>query len=155
MERAAGTGRGGLPLGPGRCAARGFGNDRHVCVEVFLHGGDPAEGPRHDAAWKPSRPTTNRTPRQDRLGEAGAPWDLGGVRQPMGDYRGAADLLGQALERFRALGSRLGEANVLRDLGAVWRLRGTTVGGQPRTCSPKPVRPAGSSPSFRCSEGIS
>ncbi len=27
--------------------------------------------------------------------------------------------------------------------------------GQPRTCSPKPVRPAGSSPSFRCSEGIS
>ena len=29
------------------------------------------------------------------------------------------------------------------------------VGGQPSTCSPKPVRPAGSSPSFRCSEGIS
>ncbi|WP_406272555.1 ATP-binding protein [Nocardia sp. NBC_00881] len=29
------------------------------------------------------------------------------------------------------------------------------AGGQPRTCSPKPVRPAGSSPSFRCSEGIS
>jgi hypothetical protein len=27
--------------------------------------------------------------------------------------------------------------------------------GQPRTCSPKPVRPAGSSASFRCSEGIS
>ncbi len=27
--------------------------------------------------------------------------------------------------------------------------------GQPRTCSPKPVEPAGSSPSFRCSEGIS
>ena len=26
---------------------------------------------------------------------------------------------------------------------------------QPRTCSPKPVRPVGSSPSFRCSEGIS
>ncbi|GDY48905.1 hypothetical protein SANT12839_097870 [Streptomyces antimycoticus] len=31
----------------------------------------------------------------------------------------------------------------------------STVGGQPRTCSPKPVRPGGSSPSFRCSEGIS
>lgn len=31
----------------------------------------------------------------------------------------------------------------------------STVGGQPRTCSPKPVRPVGSSPSFRCSEGIS
>jgi hypothetical protein len=29
------------------------------------------------------------------------------------------------------------------------------AGGQPPTCSPKPVRPAGSSPSFRCSEGIS
>jgi hypothetical protein len=29
------------------------------------------------------------------------------------------------------------------------------AGGQPRTCSPKPVRPAGSSPSFRRSEGIS
>ncbi|WP_327418822.1 zinc-binding dehydrogenase [Streptomyces sp. NBC_01233] len=29
------------------------------------------------------------------------------------------------------------------------------AGGQPRTCSPNPVRPAGSSPSFRCSEGIS
>ncbi len=28
-------------------------------------------------------------------------------------------------------------------------------GGQPLTCSPKPERPAGSSPSFRCSEGIS
>ncbi len=27
--------------------------------------------------------------------------------------------------------------------------------GQPRTCSPKPVRPAGSSPSISCSEGIS
>jgi hypothetical protein len=30
-----------------------------------------------------------------------------------------------------------------------------SAGGQLRTCSPKLVRPAGSSPSFRCSEGIS
>ncbi|GHB88906.1 hypothetical protein GCM10010306_099960 [Streptomyces umbrinus] len=32
---------------------------------------------------------------------------------------------------------------------------GKSAGGQLRTCSPKLARPAGSSPSFRCSEGIS
>ncbi|MEU5272376.1 transposase [Streptomyces hygroscopicus] len=36
-----------------------------------------------------------------------------------------------------------------------WGPEAGTVSGQPRTCSPKPVRPVGSSPSFRCSEGIS
>ncbi len=40
-------------------------------------------------------------------------------------------------------------------LGFAPRLVLSIVGGQPRTCSPKPVRPAGSSPSFTCSEGIS
>jgi hypothetical protein len=40
-------------------------------------------------------------------------------------------------------------------LGFAPRLALSVAGGQLRTCSPKPVRPAGSSPSFRCSEGIS
>lgn len=40
-------------------------------------------------------------------------------------------------------------------LGFAPRLVLSVVGGQPSTCSPKPVRPAGSRPSFRCSEGIS
>lgn len=31
----------------------------------------------------------------------------------------------------------------------------SVAGSQPRACSPKPVRPGSSRPSFRCSEGIS
>lgn len=43
-------------------------------------------------------------------------------------------------------------------LGFAPQLILSIAGGQPRqsrTCSPKPVRPTGSSPSVRCSEGIS
>ncbi|MEV8063869.1 tetratricopeptide repeat protein [Streptomyces antimycoticus] len=36
-----------------------------------------------------------------------------------GDLAGAAELLGEALELYRTLGARLGEANALRDLGVV------------------------------------
>ena len=40
-------------------------------------------------------------------------------------------------------------------LGFAPQLVLSIVGSQPSTCSPNPMRPAGSSPSFRCSEGIS
>ncbi|MFJ2349954.1 tetratricopeptide repeat protein, partial [Streptomyces antimycoticus] len=46
----------------------------------------------------------------------------------MGDYAGATDLLGQALEQFRALGNRLGEAGALWCLGGVRRLTGDYAG---------------------------
>jgi tetratricopeptide (TPR) repeat protein/transcriptional regulator with XRE-family HTH domain len=59
----------------------------------------------------------------DRLGEADALRDLGGVRWLTGDYPAAAQFLEQALGIYRDLGDRLGQAGVLANLASV---RGTT-----------------------------
>ncbi|MFE2184542.1 tetratricopeptide repeat protein [Streptomyces sp. NPDC059455] len=64
----------------------------------------------------------------DRLGEAGALRDLGWARQLTGDYAGAGEVAGQALELCRTLGKRLGEADALHDLGRVRKLTGDYAG---------------------------
>ena len=55
----------------------------------------------------------------DRLGQANALIDLGGLRGVTGDYPGAAGDLEEALGIYRDLGDRLGQANALIDLGEV------------------------------------
>jgi DNA-binding SARP family transcriptional activator len=54
--------------------------------------------------------------------------DLGRVRPQIGDYPGARDVLTLALELYRALGDRLGEAGALTDLGRVRVLTGDYPG---------------------------
>ncbi|MFD8337908.1 ATP-binding protein, partial [Streptomyces solisilvae] len=82
------------------------------------------QGPWDQAATLHHAAATTAHHTKNRLGQAGALWDLGGVRQLMGDYAGATDLLEQALEQFRALDNRLGEAGALWCLGGVRRLTG-------------------------------
>ena len=60
----------------------------------------------------------------DRQGQANALTDLGDVRRLIGDYRGGAEALQEALGIFRDTGNRDGEANALRDLGAGRRMTG-------------------------------
>ena len=60
----------------------------------------------------------------DRLGQANALIDLGGLRGVTGDYPGAAGDLEEALGIYRDLGDRLGQANALIDLGEVGRATG-------------------------------
>src|SRR5450755_2378849 len=55
----------------------------------------------------------------DRLGQANALNDLGGVRQLTGGYRAATEALEEALGICRDLGDRLGHARALNDLGIV------------------------------------
>jgi tetratricopeptide (TPR) repeat protein len=60
----------------------------------------------------------------DRLAHATAMHDQAIARWLAGDYPTAADLLDQALHRYRALDNRLGEANTLYQLAVVRRLTG-------------------------------
>ena len=60
----------------------------------------------------------------DRSGEGTALWNLGSVLHATGDFLGAGDLLGQALEIFQEVGDRLGEADALWDSGRVRRMTG-------------------------------
>jgi tetratricopeptide (TPR) repeat protein len=55
----------------------------------------------------------------DRLAEAGALTDLGGMQRMSGDYPAAAASHARALKLYRDLGDRLGEANALSGLGIV------------------------------------
>jgi tetratricopeptide (TPR) repeat protein len=55
----------------------------------------------------------------DRLAEAGALTDLGGMQRMTGDYPAAAASHARALELYRDLGNQLGEANALSGLGIV------------------------------------
>ncbi|MGW7259968.1 tetratricopeptide repeat protein [Streptomyces sp. NPDC054834] len=54
--------------------------------------------------------------------------DLGRVRHRTGDLPGAADVQMQALQIFRQIGNRLGEANALNDLGLVRQRTGDFPG---------------------------
>ncbi|MFI8991512.1 tetratricopeptide repeat protein, partial [Streptomyces antimycoticus] len=56
------------------------------------------------------------------------PAPTGLVRDLTGDFAGAGELAGQALELYRALGDRHGEAYALRDLGRVRDLTGDFAG---------------------------
>jgi tetratricopeptide (TPR) repeat protein/transcriptional regulator with XRE-family HTH domain len=60
----------------------------------------------------------------DRLGQAGALYDLGAVRLLEGDYPAAVQDLEQALRIYRDLGDRHGQANALNYLGAGRRRTG-------------------------------
>ena len=60
----------------------------------------------------------------DRQGQANALTDLGDVRRLIGDYRGGAEALQEALGIFRDTGDRRGEANALIYLGIVRRRTG-------------------------------
>ena len=60
----------------------------------------------------------------DRLGEAGALHDLGGIVFLMDDYPAAAQALEQALGIYRDLGDRFGQANALNVLAGVRLLTG-------------------------------
>src|SRR5450755_1835344 len=64
----------------------------------------------------------------DRLGQANALNDLGGVRQLTGGYRAATEALEEALGICRDLGDRLGQAHALGYLGAVRRQTGDYLG---------------------------
>jgi tetratricopeptide (TPR) repeat protein/transcriptional regulator with XRE-family HTH domain len=60
----------------------------------------------------------------DRVGEAGALGELGGVQQLRGDYPAAAASLARAVALFRDLGNRPGVAHALNQLGFVRVLTG-------------------------------
>jgi tetratricopeptide (TPR) repeat protein/transcriptional regulator with XRE-family HTH domain len=64
----------------------------------------------------------------DRLGQAGALYDLGGVRAMTGDYPAASRDLQEALGISRDLGDRHGQAGALTTLGIVWRMTGDYPG---------------------------
>jgi tetratricopeptide (TPR) repeat protein/transcriptional regulator with XRE-family HTH domain len=66
---------------------------------------------RHSTAVEAARQTG------DRLSQAGALTERGGLRRPTGDYPGAAQDLEEALGIYRGLGNGLGQARVLGDLG--------------------------------------
>ncbi len=65
----------------------------------------------------------------DRLGEASALQDLGGVRYLTGDYPAAAGLLERALAICQDLGDRLGQAAALYTLGPVRYMTGDYPAG--------------------------
>ena len=68
---------------------------------------------------------------QNRPGaHAAALTDLGLVRYLTGDYPGATDAQSRALEIFRQIGDRPGEANALHELGRVLTLTGDIAGAQ-------------------------
>ncbi|WP_194908966.1 tetratricopeptide repeat protein [Catenulispora rubra] len=70
----------------------------------------------HQAAETTARP--DPTVRADALA------DLGRVRFMTGDYPGAAEAQASALEIYRQIGNRLGEAHALTDLGRVRQMTG-------------------------------
>ncbi len=73
---------------------------------------------RHEAAIQAARHLG------DRIGQANAHSDLGGVRYLACDYPAAAQDHEQALDIYREIGNRVGQANALYDLGTVWRMTG-------------------------------
>jgi DNA-binding SARP family transcriptional activator/tetratricopeptide (TPR) repeat protein len=64
----------------------------------------------------------------DQQNHANALHDLSIARQLAGDYPGAADLLGQALNLYRVIDDRRGHANILHELGVVRYLTGDYPG---------------------------
>ena len=82
---------------------------------------------RHDGPWDEAitrHATAVQAARQlgDRPGQALALTNLGDLRQPTGDYPGAARDLKEALGIYRDLGDRPGQANALTNLGNARRL---------------------------------
>ena len=65
----------------------------------------------------------------DRLDQANALNNLGDARLATGDYRGAAEVLEEALSIYRDLGNQLGVASALNDLGVVRLATGDYPGG--------------------------
>jgi tetratricopeptide (TPR) repeat protein/transcriptional regulator with XRE-family HTH domain len=86
------------------------------------------DGPWSDAITRHTTAVQAARHLGDRLGEAGALYELGAVRRLTGDYPGAAGALGAALGICRDLGDRRGQASALYELGAVRRLTGDYPG---------------------------
>ena len=107
--------------------ARGRGLAEH---ELALAAG-MAEILRADGPWnrcleihQAAAETARRCGRSASAAQATALTDLGRVRFVSDDYPGAGEAHAQALEIYRALGHRLGEANSLHGLGRVRYLSG-------------------------------
>ena len=86
------------------------------------------DGPWTDAIIRDTTAVQAARHLGDRLGEANALNDLGGMRYFTDDYAGAAEALETALGIYRDLGDRLGEANALDNLGVVRWLTGDYAG---------------------------
>jgi tetratricopeptide (TPR) repeat protein len=82
------------------------------------------DGPWAEAAFRHATAIEAARGLGDRLGQAHALTELGVVRYLTGEYRPAADLIGQALDLYRQLGDRLGQAHALTELGDVRFLTG-------------------------------
>jgi tetratricopeptide (TPR) repeat protein/transcriptional regulator with XRE-family HTH domain len=88
---------------------------------------------RHDGPWDEAitrLAAAVQAARQlgDRPGQALALTNLGDIRQPTGDFPGAARDLQEALDICRDLGDRPGQAHALTNLGNVRRLTGDFPG---------------------------
>jgi tetratricopeptide (TPR) repeat protein/transcriptional regulator with XRE-family HTH domain len=82
------------------------------------------DGPRAEAITRHTTAVEAARHLDDRLGQANALTDLGGVRRLTGDYLAAAQALEKALGIYRGIGDRLGQANALHDLGFVRQATG-------------------------------
>jgi tetratricopeptide (TPR) repeat protein len=82
------------------------------------------DGPWADAITRHARAAESALYLGNFIARADALNDLGVARQLSGDYRGAKEVLDQALEIFRERGVRLGLANVLANLGLIPRMAG-------------------------------
>jgi tetratricopeptide (TPR) repeat protein/transcriptional regulator with XRE-family HTH domain len=87
------------------------------------------DGPFGDAVIRLAAAARAASRLGDCLGQANALTHMGGVQWRWGDYRGAAQVLEQALDIYRDLGDRLGEANALIWLGTTLRYMGDYQGG--------------------------
>jgi tetratricopeptide (TPR) repeat protein len=92
---------------------------RMVALTGVLAGLLHRDGPWPQATHLHHRACTTAHRLGDRLGEANALTDLGGVRWLTGDYGPAADLAQQALDIYRDIGDRRGEAEALNGIGMV------------------------------------
>jgi tetratricopeptide (TPR) repeat protein len=100
-------------------AARTGQHARVVALTAALAGLLRRDGPWADAISRHSAAARAAQRLGDQLRQANALNQLGAVQRMTGDYRGAAQVLEQALGIYRDLGDRLGQANVLDHLGAV------------------------------------
>jgi tetratricopeptide (TPR) repeat protein/transcriptional regulator with XRE-family HTH domain len=87
------------------------------------------DGPFADAIIRHTAAAQVASHLGDRLGQANALNHIGAVRWRWADYRGAAQVLEQALGIYRDLGDRLGQANALLYLGTTLRSTGEYHGG--------------------------
>jgi tetratricopeptide (TPR) repeat protein/transcriptional regulator with XRE-family HTH domain len=77
------------------------------------------DGPWTDALTRYATAVQAARKLDDQVAQAGALKDLGSMRQCVGDYPGATQVLQEALDIYRDLGDQLGQADALSNLGLV------------------------------------